>query len=169
VIFLAETFFPASGANGWRLPPITDATCAWSSAWPPNPWKKWLAYIDLCQLKKGHSAGAQLRKQAQRVFREITRFTGSVTGTQREPSHQVKLQAGKTYVIDLESEAFDTVLRLEDAAGKKLDENDDLGPGSLNYRLIFTPPQDANFRVVATAFEANAAGAYTLTIREFVK
>lgn len=73
-----------------------------------------------------------------------------------------------TYVLDLESPAFDAFLILEDAAGKKLSEHDDITPGvNTNSRLIFEAPADGVYRIVATSFEQRGAGAYTLTIREF--
>jgi hypothetical protein len=80
----------------------------------------------------------------------------------------VKLQAGQTYAFDLESTAFDAFLRLEDARGKKLAENDDIEPGViLNARLVFTPQTSGSYRLVATAFEGHGMGPYTLVIREF--
>lgn len=72
--------------------------------------------------------------------------------------------------IDLESNAFDTFLRLENAQGKMLAENDDIVPVIVtNSRLIFTPPTDGIYRLVASAFEQSGTGPCTLTIREFVK
>jgi hypothetical protein len=38
----------------------------------------------------------------------------------------VKLTAGKPAVIEMQSKRFDTYLRLEDAKGKTLAENDDI-------------------------------------------
>jgi tetratricopeptide (TPR) repeat protein/Tol biopolymer transport system component len=112
----------------------------------------------------------QLRKQAESMFKETTRVSGTVTLKERETVHEVKLQAGTTYVIDLESKAFDTLLRVKDAKGKTLAENDDVMPGvNLNSRLIFTPQTDGVYRLVASAFEESGSGPYTLTIREFVK
>lgn len=112
----------------------------------------------------------QLRKQTGSAFEETTRLSGVVTTKERAPVHEVKLQAGTTYVIDLESSAFDTFLRLEDAQGKKLAENDDIEPGQItDSRLIFNPKTDGLYRLVASAFDQSGIGPYTLTIREFVK
>jgi tetratricopeptide (TPR) repeat protein len=112
----------------------------------------------------------QLRKQTHGMFKEASRLSGMVTAKETKSVHEMKLKAGTTYVIDLESKAFDTFLRLEDAQGKKLVENDDITPGiDLNSRLIFTPPTDGTYRIIASAFNQSGAGAYTLTIREFVK
>ena len=56
----------------------------------------------------------------------------------RSPCHhyEVKLLAGVYYKIDLTSAAFNSFLRLEDAAGKEL-ASDDNGGGGLNARIIF--------------------------------
>jgi serine/threonine protein kinase len=85
-------------------------------------------------------------------------------------AYQVKLVAGKTYVIDMISpdpKALDPYLFLLDAAGKKLAEDDDSG-GGLNARIIFRVEQDGVFRILATSFNAGQ-GAFTLTVREQAK
>jgi hypothetical protein len=82
--------------------------------------------------------------------------------------HEVKLQAGKMYVFDLESTAFDAFLRLEGANGNVLAENDDLEPTvNLNSRIIFTAPQDGIYQLIATSSGSRGAGDYMLTIRQF--
>lgn len=79
--------------------------------------------------------------------------------------HEVKLEAGQQYRIDLTSRDFDTYLRLEDKDGKTLDENDDVGPKDLNSRLLFTPAKTDSYRLVVTTYEAQRVGAYRLTVR----
>jgi hypothetical protein len=74
------------------------------------------------------------------------------------------MRAGKQYVIDLQSAQFDSYLRLEDARGWHLAEDDDSG-GNLNARIIFVPPQDGTYRIVATTFDPGAMGGYRLTVR----
>ncbi len=78
--------------------------------------------------------------------------------------HPVKMSAGKTYLIDLESDDFDSYLRVLDAAGKQLAEDDDSGKG-FNARLRFTPTTDGEYQVVATCF-SSGQGSYVLTIRD---
>jgi tetratricopeptide (TPR) repeat protein len=81
--------------------------------------------------------------------------------------YQVKLQAGKTYVIDMVSpdpKALDPYLVLRDATGTKLAEDDDSG-GGLNARITFRAAQDGTFRIQATSYNAGR-GAFTLTVRE---
>jgi len=78
--------------------------------------------------------------------------------------HDVRLVAGKTYVIDMISDDFDSFLRLEDAQDKNLAEDDD-GGEDMNSQIIFTPEKTGDFKVVATRFE-DGSGAYTLRIDE---
>jgi len=92
---------------------------------------------------------------------------GSLTAEAKERVHEVKLTAGNTCVIDMESNQFDTYLRLEDDKGKVLDENDDISKDNPNSRIIFTPSTHGTYRIVATSFQQRGAGAYTLIIREF--
>jgi hypothetical protein len=75
--------------------------------------------------------------------------------------HDMKMTAGKTYQIDLVSKAFDSFLRLEDAAGKQLAFDDD-GGGFPNARLIFKAPRDGDYRIIVTSFDGKA-GDYVLT------
>ncbi len=79
--------------------------------------------------------------------------------------YQVRLSAGKTYKIDLESREFDTYLRVENAATQELAKDDDGGEGT-NSRLAFRAPHDGVYRVIATSFAAGAAGSYRLRVRE---
>ena len=75
------------------------------------------------------------------------------------------MQAARTYVIDLESREFDTSLRLE-GGGKVQAENDDPSSANKNSRLIFTPPADGTYRLIAISRQQQGQGAYTLRIRE---
>ena len=108
-------------------------------------------------------------KEAQSRFIQ-TRHEGALSDLVKSRAHELKMLKAKTYLLNLESSDFDTFLILEDAAGKKLAENDDIVPGvNLNSRLLFEAPADGLYRIVATSFEQRGAGAYTLTIREFAK
>jgi len=79
--------------------------------------------------------------------------------------HEFKLQAGKTYTLDLASEDFDAYLRLEhDDKGKLAEDND--GAGFLNARIVFTPESAGTYRLLVTTTEQQQIGAYRLTIRE---
>jgi hypothetical protein len=78
--------------------------------------------------------------------------------------HTVALRQGVLYVIDLVSKDFDAYLRLADAAGKPLAENDDVA-GNTNARLFFIPPKTGDYSVVATANRPKT-GKYRLTVQE---
>ena len=124
------------------------------------------------------------KEEAARWRLERERYTGKVIGPVHEVGtglelmgkldaqtkalvYQVKLVAGKTYVIDMVSpdqKALDPYLVLRDAASKKLAEDDDSG-GGLNARIVFRAEQDGVYRIQATSFNAGN-GAFTLTVRE---
>jgi thiol-disulfide isomerase/thioredoxin len=82
--------------------------------------------------------------------------------------HAYKMTAGSIYVIDMTSKQFDTYLRIEDADGKHLDEDDDGSGNSLNARLVFEAPRDATYRIVCTSY-APQYGDFTLTVRAGTK
>jgi hypothetical protein len=83
-------------------------------------------------------------------------------------AYNVKLVAGKTYVIDMVSpnqNALDPYLILLDPAGKKITEDDDGGDG-LNARITYRVENTGTYRIVCTSFERAGAGAYLFTVRE---
>jgi hypothetical protein len=109
----------------------------------------------------------QLHKDAQSRFIE-TGLEGTLSAKETSKVHEIKMTAANTYVIDMESKVFDTFLKLEDAKGKLLDENDDIVPGAyLNSQLVFTAPTDGIYRIVATSLQQTGTGPYALRIREF--
>src|SRR5262249_55045243 len=67
---------------------------------------------------------------------------------------------------------FDSYLRLEDAAGNQLDEDDDSG-GNLDARVVFNCGKDGDYKVVCTCFnESNLNPGprdFTLAIKERVR
>lgn len=77
--------------------------------------------------------------------------------------HQVRLEAGKKYVIDLVSKDFDCILRVENPSGQQLAWDDDGGEG-LNSRLTFAPPAAGVYRLIATCLDSRP-GNYTLSLR----
>lgn len=78
--------------------------------------------------------------------------------------HELDLQAGEIYVLDLRSAAFDTFLRLEDGTGRKISENDDISPTDLNSRLGFVPKKTGKYRAVVTSFVGGKTGPYYLQV-----
>jgi hypothetical protein len=76
----------------------------------------------------------------------------------------VALKRGKSYDINMMSNAFDTYLRLENSKKQLLQEDDDGGVG-LNAFIPFTAPVDDNYRIIATSFNGGM-GPFTLSIQE---
>jgi len=112
----------------------------------------------------------------------VANFRGSLTTVnskdrERKASystvHSATLRSGATYVIDLESGNgragspgyFDVWLRIEDAAGRTLLNNDDGGEG-FNARATFRPTVSGTYRLVVTTYYSGATGNYTLTVRQ---
>lgn len=104
--------------------------------------------------------------------RELFRVTGTLDGkeplhkTRMQPHrvHSTKLLKGRTYQIDLisrDTAKFDPYLILEDADGKKLDENDDIDVNTnRNSRLYRTAPADETVRLIVTRYEAGSGPYY---------
>jgi hypothetical protein len=105
----------------------------------------------------------QLLKQA-RASLNTTALQGTLTAESRQQTHDQKLEAGITYVIDMRSVAFDTYLKLLDGNGSFIAENDDIASNNLNSRIIFTPKESGTFRIVATSYQERGRGVYTLTV-----
>jgi tetratricopeptide (TPR) repeat protein len=121
------------------------------------------------QLWRQLGSDVQKLVQLTRTCFTETKLLGTLTGQRKEQAHEVKLHTGTTYVIDLQSSQFDPYLRLQDAHGKVLAENDDISPDNLNSRLLVMVNQSATYRLVVTSFQQHGAGAYNLSIREFTR
>jgi len=84
--------------------------------------------------------------------------------------HEVFLDQGKTYVLEMRSDDFDTYLMLEDGEGALLAQNDDdstvLTAYALNSRIAFQPPTTGTYRLIASAFHPAGEGNYTILGRE---
>jgi S1-C subfamily serine protease len=76
---------------------------------------------------------------------------------------EVQLKGGQKYQIDLSSIQFDAFLRVENGQFKQLAFDDDSG-GNLNARLIFVPPADGVYRIIATHFDGKL-GNFNLTVK----
>ena len=88
--------------------------------------------------------------------------------TQNDISHKtfdVKLTAGRRYIIEMESDAFDAFVKLLNPDGAIIAFNDECGTQN-NSRLVFEAVRTENYRIVATSFGPNATGAFTLTVCE---
>jgi thiol-disulfide isomerase/thioredoxin len=83
-------------------------------------------------------------------------------------THEVKLEGGKAYIVYLMSKSFDPYLRVEDAEGKSLGENDD-GGGGLNSKLMIRPEKGGMFKIIATSFAGGQTGDYLVSVQGLTK
>ncbi len=148
----------------------------------PAAWQQEPAFAAFRDAKERANLSAEERQSWAKLWADVKQlaedlmakvrtecFPGNLTARDRERVQEVKLRTGQAYLIDLESAQFDTFLKVQDAKGKVLAENDDITPGvNLNSRLFFTAPADGTYRLVATSFQQRGSGAYTLTVRHFV-
>ncbi len=79
--------------------------------------------------------------------------------------YNVTLQAGRSYVIEMNSNHFDTFLKLKRPGMGVIAQNDDSGPGR-NARLVFTPFVSGTYQVIATSFAPGATGHFHVTVRD---
>src|SRR5262249_24575611 len=101
------------------------------------------------------------------------KFQGQLTNDdpkdpKRQSAHKVykvRMQKGSAYQIDMKSRQFDSYLRLGDSKGRELAEDDDSG-GMLDAQIIFNCERDDEYKVIATAFNQNVVGMFTLTIKK---
>ncbi len=77
-------------------------------------------------------------------------------------AYKLKMSAGETYTIRLNSGRFDTYVVLEDDTGKAVGRDDDGGDKS-NSMLLFTCRKSGTYRVVATSF-GKGKGDFSLTV-----
>ncbi len=82
----------------------------------------------------------------------------------RQKPYSVKLKARNTYVIEMQSLAIDSFLRLEGRDGTVLEVDDD-GGGFPNARITFYCPKDDDYKIIASSF-GPAIGKFVLSVRE---
>jgi hypothetical protein len=90
-----------------------------------------------------------------------------LNGKTKTLTYQVRLAAGKTYVIVMTSsaaKALEPYLLLTDEENNVLAEDDSAG-GNRNARVVFRVPGTAVYRLRCTSF-AGEQGAFTLSVRE---
>ncbi|MFO0969371.1 MAG: tetratricopeptide repeat protein [Gemmataceae bacterium] len=75
----------------------------------------------------------------------------------------VRLEAGQSYVFDLQSKEFDTFLIIEATPGKIVAYDDDGGEGT-NSRLKWTPPAENVYRLIVAALDRKP-GSFVFLVR----
>jgi hypothetical protein len=76
--------------------------------------------------------------------------------------YTIKLEAGMTYQFGCVSD-WDNWLRIEDAKGKQLAEDDDSGGGT-NAQIVFECKTTGEYRVIVTSFENADTGDFTVNV-----
>ncbi len=91
---------------------------------------------------------------------------GELTDSEADPRREayrkvysVRLQAGEIYVLDMRSTDMKPYLRVENGAGVPL-----AGDRGANTHLIFSPPADGVYRIVASSADKKVVGRFTLQI-----
>jgi hypothetical protein len=77
----------------------------------------------------------------------------------------VALTAGRRYIIDMESDAFDGFVKVMNDAGTVMTFADECGP-LRNTRVVFEPTASTTYRIVATATADRATGPFRLIVCE---
>ena len=86
----------------------------------------------------------------------------------RYDAYAFRASAGERVKIDLESDDFDSFLRvgrIVNGAFVQMAENDD-GGSSLNARLVFTAPQAGEYLIRVTSYSGSAEGDYRLSMEQ---
>lgn len=86
----------------------------------------------------------------------------------RYDAYAFRALAGERVKIDLESDDFDSFLRvgrIVNGAFVQMAENDD-GGSSLNARLVFTAPQAGEYLIRVTSYNGSAEGDYRLSMEQ---
>jgi Ca2+-binding EF-hand superfamily protein len=109
------------------------------------------------KLNQGQSTYNGTVEEADEVYRDKKSFKVFI----------VRLEQGRTYQIDLVSEAFQAFLFLEDFEGNLLEENSSRNVGG-NSRIVFRPEKTGTYRVIATSAGGFRTGPFVLSVRSGV-
>lgn len=80
-------------------------------------------------------------------------------------TYTYKMTQGRSYQIDLISNAFDAYLRLEDPKGTQVAADDDSG-GMLNARILYKPTVTGDFTICAMSLGGGSTGKFTLIVKD---
>jgi hypothetical protein len=87
--------------------------------------------------------------------------SGQITDPETGILYSFSGRAGDQVVIEVNGEGVDVYVRLGNAQGEVLAENDDISSSNLDARLEFTLPEDGDYLIAALAYET---GRYTLNL-----
>lgn len=129
--------------------------------------RTFLAIAVVGLLSQGQLIQAQTADDQKPLLREQGKLTeddpkDKVVKRSAHKVFDIKLEAGKTYRIEMNSREIDSLLRLENAEGKQVALDDD-GGGFPNARIIYEAEKDGVYRIIATTFDGKL-GAFELTV-----
>lgn len=130
-----------------------------------QPAKTYLVFV--CTALLAFLSGEGYARAQERVLyvakQELTAKDSQLGGGKRYKVFPIKMNAGTTYKIRLQSTDFDTYLYLLDGKGT-VAKNDDIGKGDRNSEIVYKAPADAIYRAVATSFEPNKTGWFVISV-----
>jgi hypothetical protein len=137
-----------------------------------------LAFAAACLLQSGLVAGEKKKKdnepEKKKEAVKDTTVNGELTNTDVKDkvktdcyckTYTYKMVGGRTYEIVMRSKDLDSWLRLEDAAGKNLAEDDDSG-GDLDSLISFKATKSSDYTIICTTFSASETGKFVLTVKD---
>ena len=80
--------------------------------------------------------------------------------------YTIKLTEGMAYRIDLTSKDFDTILRLENAAGKQVAYNDDVDENITDSRILHVAVRTGEYQIIVTSYKPAKTGAFLLEVKQ---
>jgi hypothetical protein len=96
------------------------------------------------------------------------RVEGALSREVKSITYRVKLEQGKSYVIEMNSanqDELDPFIEVHDANGQRLAQDDD-GAGDLNSRLVFRAPESGTYVILARSFNNSGVGDFTLSVKQ---
>lgn len=78
--------------------------------------------------------------------------------------YTVEAKAGDTIVIEMASDEIDTYVGITADFMDDAEENDDADEGTTNSRVELVAPEDGEYQVIATCYDPEDRGGYTVTI-----
>jgi len=96
------------------------------------------------------------------------RVNGALSRETKSVTYRVKLEQGKSYLIEMNSanqDELDPFVEVHDASGKRLAQDDD-GAGDLNARLVFRAPESGVYVILARSFNNSGVGDFTLSVKQ---
>jgi thiol-disulfide isomerase/thioredoxin len=109
--------------------------------------------------------GDVLFSKTDKLTADDEKDNGPQTSNSHRKVYTIKLTEGQAYRIDLTSKDFDTILRLENAAGKQLAFNDDVNPPATDSRILFLAPKTGEYRLIATTYKPGDTGSFVLEVK----